>query len=116
VGPGDGATAVLDGSHKLDGNYASLKGRCELLLPSAPAGSIFLFTETLVHTPVPIVTERTRHAMFYSFGPPWLATWVPGQETPPQVVASVADENLRELLGPPHYRGQWADDPERLGG
>jgi hypothetical protein len=48
VSPGNGSTAVLDGSHKLEGAYQSLKERCPVVYVSAPAGSILTFSETLV--------------------------------------------------------------------
>lgn len=108
VGPEDGGTALLDGSHKLEGDYETLKDRCEVVRVTAPAGSVFIFTETLLHAAVPVVSERTRYAMFYAFGASWLALYGNEHNTPmPRRQAELlADDELRDLLGPPHYNGQ----------
>jgi len=98
VSPTDGGTMVLDGSHKLEGNYASLKDQCEIVELTAQAGSILHFTESLIHTGVPILSEQRRYTMFYGFTPSWYVTW-PTCEVPPQIYETIKNEELREILG-----------------
>ncbi|HYE04551.1 MAG TPA: phytanoyl-CoA dioxygenase family protein [Planctomycetota bacterium] len=108
VAEGDGATAMLEGSHLHEGDYASLKGRCPVVFPAAPEGSVILFTESLIHAAAPILSGRTRHALFTGFVPPWWACW-PGMDVPRELVASIRDELIRDLLAAPHFGGQVAE-------
>jgi hypothetical protein len=104
VKPGDGGTAILDGSHKLEGDYQSLKERCPVLEVTAPAGSILIFTESLLHAGVPILSENVRYNMYYGFVPPWYRA-APGFEVPQMLVDALADAELREMLSPSSYYG-----------
>lgn len=96
VAPGDGATAILDGSHRCDGDYASLSGRFPVVQPAARRGSVLLFTETLIHAAVPILSERVRYCTFHGFVPRF--RWPP-PIAPELLMASLKDEPLRLLLG-----------------
>jgi ectoine hydroxylase-related dioxygenase (phytanoyl-CoA dioxygenase family) len=100
VSPGNGSTAVLDGSHRLEGTYADLKERCPVIEVPARAGSVLLFTESLIHAAVPIVSDTTRYNMYYCFTPPWVTFWN-GCAIPPIVADSLADDELRAVLSPP---------------
>lgn len=102
IAPGNGSTALLDGSHKLEGTYDSLKDQCELVQPEASAGSVMFFAESLLHSPVPIVSEITRYMMLYSLILPWFGDWA-GEEVPAGVYDTLRDETLREILQPTHY-------------
>ncbi len=108
VAPGNGSTGVLDGSHKLEGNYQSLKDQCPLVEVPSEAGSVLIFTETLIHTAIPILSETVRYNMYYGFTPPWYHYW-PGTEVPKAVVDSLANEELRRILGDYGYVGQKAE-------
>ena len=107
VGPGDGGTAVLDGSHLLEGDYHVLKGRCPVVEISARAGSVVHFTETLIHAGVPIVSERIRYAMFLGFTPPWYVTW-PQSAGQRELHLQARDPAVRALFAPGNYSGQLA--------
>jgi hypothetical protein len=104
----DGPTAVLDGSHLIEGSYETLKERCPLVYIEAEAGDVLIFTETLLHSATPILSERTRYTMFYGFVPPWWCCW-PGMDMPGELRETIADERTRSLLGPPHYGGQFPE-------
>src|SRR5262245_18431764 len=39
------STALLDGSHRLDGDFDSLSDLCPVVQPEAPAGSVLVFSE-----------------------------------------------------------------------
>jgi hypothetical protein len=105
VEPGDGGTAVLDGSHRLEGDYRSLKSSCPVREMTAPAGSVLIFTESLIHSGRPILSENTRYNMYYGFVPPWYNVW-PGFDVPDLIVDAIADEELRDILRPSFYRAQ----------
>jgi len=99
VSGGDGATAVLEGSHRLEGDYSSLKSKCPVVHVEAPAGSVLVFAETLIHTAVPITGETKRYALIYHFSQPWIAAW-PGYEVPQVFADGVDNEAVRKLLVP----------------
>jgi hypothetical protein len=108
VSPGSGGTAVLDGSHRVEGDYRSLKSRFPVVEVTAPAGSILVFTETLIHSAVPILSETTRYNIYYGFTPAWFSQW-PGYEAPQSLVDRLADEELRDVLGAASFSGQKAE-------
>ena len=105
VSPGDGGTAILDGSHIHDGDYKDLKDRCPFIEVTAPAGSVLVITETLIHSAIPIVSERTRYNMYYEFVLPWFCSHK-GWELPEMFVERQGDEEMRRILAGPSYRGQ----------
>lgn len=99
VSPGDGGSAVLSGSHRLEGDYKSLKDQCEVVEVTAPAGSLLLFSETLLHSGVPIVSDRTRYAFFFGLSAPWVRANHDGFLIPDATLRSIRDEKLRNILG-----------------
>lgn len=105
VNPGDGGTAVLDGSHLTDGTFNELKDRFPVVELTAPAGSVLHFTETLIHAGVPITGERTRFAMFLGFTPPWYIAW-PQSAGQKELADQVRDPAIRKLFAPGSYSGQ----------
>lgn len=100
VSPGNGSTAVLDGSHVLEGTYQSLKERCPVREVPARAGSVLIFSESLIHSAVPILSEQIRCNMYYCLTPPWIAPW-DGRGVPQAIVDALRDEQVRDVLGPP---------------
>ena len=107
IAPGDGGTAILDGSHVHEGDYGSLCGRLPVIEVTAPAGSVMLFSETLIHAGCPILSERTRYNFYTEFVQPWCASHG-GYEIPDALRRMVSDPELRAVLGPPAWRGQEA--------
>jgi len=108
VQPGDGATAVLDGSHLSEGTYATLKDRFPVVQLTAPAGSVLHFTETLIHSGVPIISDRTRYAMFLGFTPPWYVAW-PHSAGQKELGEQARNPDIRRLFSPGSYSGQQVD-------
>ena len=70
MGPDDGGTMALDGSHKVEGDSEAVIRECPVVQFQASRGSVIYFPETLMHSVVPIVSEKTRYVMFYAFVPP----------------------------------------------
>jgi ectoine hydroxylase-related dioxygenase (phytanoyl-CoA dioxygenase family) len=113
VSAGNGSTAVLDGSHTLEGSYQTLKDRCPVLQPSLSTGSILLFSETLIHAAVPILSERIRYNMYYNFTPAWIAPWN-NREIPYAVSRSIVDDEIRDVLSPPTMEDEKGVLPRRV--
>jgi hypothetical protein len=104
----DGGRRILDGSHALEGSFATLSTRCPVVEMTAPAGSLLVFTESLIHAAVPITAASTRYFMTYSFVPRWWAYWPPC-EVARNLADALSDQELGALLGRFDYTGQ---DPE----
>ena len=98
IGPEDGGTLVLEGSHKLEGAGISDLRQCPVAQIEAPRGSVVYFPETLMHTAVPILSETRRYVMFYAYVPPWFEVWH-GGEVPKEIVESYDDMTLRKIIG-----------------
>ena len=98
IGPDDGGTMALDGSHKVDGDPTSVMQQCPVVQLEAPRGSVIYFPETLMHSAVPILGETTRYVMFYAFVPPWFEVWQ-HCDVPQEIVDTYEDESLRSIIG-----------------
>ena len=107
VGPEDGGTMILDGSHQIEAQYwREVFDPSMIVQIKAKAGSVLHFTEALIHTGVPILSERTRYTMFYGFTPPWMQCW-PGCN-PTQEIINSSQGELKEILGArTGYMGQY---------
>ena len=98
IGPDDGGTMALDGSHKVEGDPKTVMQECPVVQFEAPRGSVIYFSETLMHSAVPILSDTTRYIMFYAFVPPWFEVWQ-HCEVPPEIVEPYEDESLRDIIG-----------------
>ncbi|MDP6358880.1 MAG: phytanoyl-CoA dioxygenase family protein [Planctomycetota bacterium] len=107
VDPENGGTMALDGSHRIEAKDWSEVFSPEMVVQiSAKAGSVLRFTEALIHTGVPILSERIRYTMFYGFTPPWMQCW-PGC-SPAEEIIEQAEGELKEILGArTGYMGQY---------
>ncbi len=110
VGTDDGGTMVLDGSHRIEAqDWREVFDPSVVQQMQARAGSVLHFTEALIHTGVPVLSERTRYTMFYGFTPPWMQCW-PGCAPTQEVIDASAGE-LKEVLGArTGYMGQYAPE------
>jgi ectoine hydroxylase-related dioxygenase (phytanoyl-CoA dioxygenase family) len=90
LGPDDGGTAVIAGSHKVKCSQREIVA-CAEKDPSlihqvvAPAGSTLLFGEALVHATGPIRGDRERTIIIGGYTPPMYRAW-PGQEPSPEFI------------------------------
>ena len=113
----DGGTAVMSGSHVID--HGEGKDGWQPLISSAEritgikAGDVVHFTEAMIHSGVPVLSECTRYTMFYGLTPPWMRTWI-NSGPDPAIVDSLPDGELKEILASPHpYGGQYSKDDSR---
>jgi ectoine hydroxylase-related dioxygenase (phytanoyl-CoA dioxygenase family) len=93
VGPGDGGTAVIPGSHRLHWPEreivdAALADERLIHQIEAPAGSVLLFPESLVHSTTAIRGENERVILISGYTPPMMREW-PGNELSPAFVAAL---------------------------
>lgn len=98
VGPGTGITPVMDGSHKVSGDYEVVQQRCNRLELTAAAGDVLVFTESLIHAGTTILNETTRYAMAYTFVPSFYAN-SQDLEVPPWFYDQIGNADLRGVLG-----------------
>ncbi|NQZ67118.1 MAG: hypothetical protein HRT89_03515, partial [Lentisphaeria bacterium] len=110
IGDGDGGTLLLDGSYKMEGVSAELSLNCPVSQVKAPAGSVVYFSETLVHSAAPILTEKERVVLFIAYAPPWFKEWF-GAKVPQRVLDDIDNEELRNILEGWDKRGYKGQNP-----
>lgn len=101
VGPDDGGTSLIPGSHRMTWPQQRMieAAREDPRLVHqvvARAGSVLLFPETLIHSTTEIRSERERVILVSGYTPPMLREW-PGNEVSAEFVAA-QPEALRPLL------------------
>ena len=87
LGPDDGGTAVIAGSHKIDAPANELialaeEDRSLVHQVVAPAGSTLLFCETLAHATGPIRCDRERIIIITGYGSTMFPYWDHGELSP----------------------------------
>ncbi|GLV53397.1 hypothetical protein KDH_02520 [Dictyobacter sp. S3.2.2.5] len=101
VGPDDGGTAVIPGSHRLgwkerDIIDAALSDESLIYQVEAKAGSVLLFAESLVHSTTAVRSDRERVVLISGYTPPMMREW-PGNEISPDFVATLPAD-IRPLI------------------
>jgi phytanoyl-CoA hydroxylase len=101
VGPDDGPTAVLPGSHRrpLADDPPSVADPRELpgmrLMTAAP-GDVYLFHGRIYHAGIPNTGSRTRRVLIYNYGHVWMKPW--SGYAPSERLRSTATTALRKQL------------------
>ena len=101
LGPDDGGTTVIAGSHKLglpaeEMIAAAYEDPSLIHQVVAPAGSSLLFAESLIHATGILRSDRERVVIIGGYTPTMFQVW-PGQEPSAEFVAGVP-EHLRPLV------------------
>lgn len=101
VGPDDGGTAVIPGSHKMtwpQDEMIRAANEDERLIHqvTAKAGDVLLFAESLVHSTTAIRSDRERVILVSGYTPPMFQEWQ-GNEISPEFAATLPDD-IRPLL------------------
>ncbi|MGH2352108.1 MAG: phytanoyl-CoA dioxygenase family protein [Chloroflexota bacterium] len=102
VGPEDGGTTVIPGSHRLSRPQqeiiaAAMQDPQRLVYQvRARAGSVLLFPESLIHSTTQIMSDTERVILVTGYTPPLLREW-PGNEISPEFIASLP-EALRPVV------------------
>jgi len=87
LGPEDGGTVVVAGSHKIDAPQdqilkAAYEDRSLIHQVEAPAGSTLLFAESLIHATGQIRSDRERAIIITGYGATLFPYWDDGQLSP----------------------------------
>lgn len=112
LGPDDGGTVVIAGSHKIDlpnhhMEQCAYKDRSLIHQMIAPAGSTLLFAESLAHTGGHIRSEKERVNIINGYGPSHLPYWGDGVFT--DAFNESIPDNLKILF---HGRQNWSRMPK----
>jgi phytanoyl-CoA dioxygenase PhyH len=99
VGPEDGGTSVIPGSHKMSWPQkemiqAALEDERLVHQVEAKAGSVLLFPESLIHSTTEILSEKERVIIVSGYTPTMVREWM-GNEISPEFV-----EKLPEAIRP----------------
>jgi hypothetical protein len=63
---------------------------------------VIIFNESLMHTPTPVLSQRTRYATFTWIGAPWV---MDNSGTPPYEIRRFVDDDLYGLFRPANREG-----------
>ncbi|MYG00539.1 phytanoyl-CoA dioxygenase family protein [Candidatus Poribacteria bacterium] len=101
VGPDDGGTCVIPGSHRLTWNQsemieAALSDDSLIHQVEASAGSVLLFGESLIHSTTAIRSDNERVILIAGYTPPMVREW-PGNEVNPEFIETLPEE-IRPLI------------------
>ncbi|MCY4400989.1 MAG: phytanoyl-CoA dioxygenase family protein [Candidatus Poribacteria bacterium] len=101
VGPDDGGTCVIPGSHRLTWNQsemieAALSDDSLIHQVEASAGSVLLFAEALIHSTTAIRSDNERVILIAGYTPPMVREW-PGNEVSPAFIETLPEE-IRPLI------------------
>ena len=102
LGPDDGGTTVIAGTHKITDTpdeviiKAALKDPSLIHQVAAPAGSTLLFYESLIHSAGNIKSDKDRLLILGGYCPTMFQTWK-GYDPDPDFVNTLSDKN-RALL------------------
>jgi hypothetical protein len=93
VGPDDGGTAVIPGSHKMSWPEkemiaAALADPKLITQVVAPAGSVLLFAESLIHSTTAILSDKERVIVVAGYTPTMMRPW-DGNEISPEFIATL---------------------------
>lgn len=111
LGPDDGGTVVIAGSHKMnlpeqDTIACAYEDRSLIHQVIAPAGSTLLFSETLIHATGQIRSDRERAIIITGYGSRMFPYW-DGGELSPEFAARIP-QNLQTLF---HGKAHWTRAP-----
>ena len=101
VGPDDGGTCVIPGSHRLTWDHnemieAALSDDKLIYQVEASAGSVLLFAEALIHSTTAIRSDKERVILISGYTPPMVREW-PGNEVSPEFIETLP-EDIRPLI------------------
>ena len=108
VGPDDGGTCVIPGSHRLTWSAdeminAAFADDSLIHQVEAAVGSTLLFTESLLHSSTAIRSDKERTILIASYTPPMLREW-PGNEVSPEFVETLPEEIKPLISGGDSWR------------
>ncbi len=101
VGPDDGGTAFIPGSHRLTWDRseiieAAMSDDSLVCQVEAEAGDVLLFPESLIHSTTAITSDKERTILIAGYTPTMFQHW-PGNEVDPEFVKTLPDE-MRALI------------------
>lgn len=110
VGPEDGGTCVIPGSHRSTWNRAdiikaALDDPTESLIHQVEttAGSVLLFAESLIHSTTHIKSDIERVILVSGYTPPMLREWM-GNEVDPEFIATLPEDIQPLISGSDNWR------------
>jgi ectoine hydroxylase-related dioxygenase (phytanoyl-CoA dioxygenase family) len=110
VGPEDGGTAVLPGSHKLPWREAAMIEAAAadpglVHQVTARAGDVLLFAESLIHSTTEIASDAERVVLISGYVPTMMREWT-GNEISPEFLATLPDDVRPILSGEANWAWQ----------
>ncbi len=119
LGPDDGGTTVIAGTHKVPTDIpqddiinAALADASMIHQVEAPAGSTLLFYESLIHAAGIIKSDKDRLLILGGYMPTMFQAWM-GYDPDPDFVTTLSDEHRALITGEQKFH--WPRHPRDLG-
>jgi ectoine hydroxylase-related dioxygenase (phytanoyl-CoA dioxygenase family) len=101
IGPGDGGTSVIPGTHR-KGCREEIVSELEPWMvhqAQGPAGSVLLFTEALIHSVTPILSDRKRYIMITGYVAPFMREYSEVDGASPEYLSKLGKEEYEFMTG-----------------
>jgi hypothetical protein len=121
VGPDDGGTAMIPGSHRMNWPQEEMVAAAAedaglVYQVEASAGDVLLFPESLIHSTTRIKSEGERVILVSGYTPPMIREW-PGNEVKPEFVANLPEDIQPIVSGSEswHWKRNYPASPDPAG-
>lgn len=107
VGPDDGGTLVVRGTHRLPSDSQKLTDNHDddlFAQAEGTAGSVLFMAESAVHSTAVPRSDRVRYTLINGYTPAWSQAW-PGQDASPEFIARQTPEMQTLLTGGNRWYG-----------
>lgn len=101
IGPEDGGTSVIPGTHRI-GSRDEIVPELEPWMvhqAQGKAGSALFFTEALIHSVTPILSDRKRYIMITGYMPPFMREYSRADECSEQYISTLGDDQRKFITG-----------------
>ncbi|RAP76978.1 phytanoyl-CoA dioxygenase family protein [Paenibacillus montanisoli] len=109
IGPDDGGTSVIPGTHRAatDREFISQLEPWMVHQVQGKAGSVLLFTESLIHSVTPIRSDNIRYIMITGYVPPFMREYDPPSNPSEAFLAHLNESERTFLTGDQSRRARY---------
>lgn len=101
IGPNDGGTSVIPGTHRT-GSVAEIVPELEPWMThqvQGKAGSVLIFTEALIHSVTPILSDMKRYIMITGYVPPFMREFEQTDAASPEFLLTLEEKERIFMTG-----------------
>lgn len=109
IGPEDGGTSVVPGTHRIGSRDEIVSDLEPWMVHQAQgkAGSVLLFTEALIHSVTPILSDTKRYIMITGYVAPFMREYEVIDQCSEQFISTLGEAERRFITGDEPNRGRY---------